>query len=286
VSLRRNKAEHLVRQPTRLRTEHHGRATRERSVRVAPLGTRRERVPLRLAAGQPEPQIEQARREAPVHANVGQLGVVQSRPSDGAGIEPESKRTDQVQARPGVGAQADDITRVGRYLGLEQNDVQWHKSLVGRLCGAGTREGDLRMVRVRHLLDRKGKDVWSIDAAAPVLEAIKVMADKHVGALPVTRDGELVGVVSERDYARKIILLGRSSADTLVAQIMSAPVVTVSLDEDVRQCMELMTERRLRHLPVIDDGRMVGVISIGDLVRAVIEDQEQTIEQLERFIAG
>jgi CBS domain-containing protein len=142
------------------------------------------------------------------------------------------------------------------------------------------------MVRVRHLLDRKGKDVWSIDAAAPVLEAIKVMADKHVGALPVTRDGELVGVVSERDYARKIILLGRSSADTSVAQIMSAPVVTVSLDEDVRHCMELMTERRLRHLPVIDDGRMVGVISIGDLVRAVIEDQEQTIEQLERFIAG
>jgi CBS domain-containing protein len=142
------------------------------------------------------------------------------------------------------------------------------------------------MVRVRHLLDRKGKDVWSIDAGAPVLDAIKVMADRHVGALPVTRNGELVGVVSERDYARKIILLGRSSADTPVAQIMSAPVVTVSPDEEVRRCMELMTERRIRHLPVLDGNRMVGVISIGDLVRAVIEDQEQTIEQLERFIAG
>jgi CBS domain-containing protein len=141
-------------------------------------------------------------------------------------------------------------------------------------------------VRVKHLLERKGKDVWSIDAAVPVLEAIRIMADKHIGALPVTRNGELVGVVSERDYARKVVLLGRSSADTAVEQIMSSPVVTISPNEDVRQCMELMTERRIRHLPVVDAGRMVGVISIGDLVRAVIEDQEQTIEQLERFIAG
>ena len=142
------------------------------------------------------------------------------------------------------------------------------------------------MVRVKHLLERKGKDVWAVDSATPVLEAIKVMAEKHIGALPVTRNGELVGVVSERDYARKVILLGRSSADTPVAQIMSSPVVTVSPAEDVRHCMELMTERRIRHLPVLDGGRMVGVISIGDLVRAVIEDQEQTIEHLERFIAG
>jgi CBS domain-containing protein len=142
------------------------------------------------------------------------------------------------------------------------------------------------MVHVKHLLERKGKDVWAVDAATPVLEAIKVMAEKHIGALPVTRHGELVGVVSERDYARKVILLGRSSADTPVAQIMSSPVVTVSPAEDVRHCMELMTERRIRHLPVLDGGRMVGVISIGDLVRAVIEDQEQTIEHLERFIAG
>lgn len=142
------------------------------------------------------------------------------------------------------------------------------------------------MVTVRQLLRRKGNDVWSIDVEEPVLEAIQLMADKHVGALPVTRNGELAGVISERDYARKVILLGRSSAETPVWQIMSSPVVTVAPDQDVRQCMQLMTHRRIRHLPVVENGRMVGVISIGDLVSAVIEEQEQTIEQLERFIAG
>ena len=143
------------------------------------------------------------------------------------------------------------------------------------------------MVRVKQLLGRKGPDVWSVDAEVPVLEAIQMMADKHVGALPVTRgDGELVGVISERDYARKVILLGRSSAETPVWQIMSSPVVTVTPEHGVRQCMQIMTEKRIRHLPVMQDGRMVGVISIGDLVRTVIEEQDQTIEHLERFIAG
>jgi CBS domain-containing protein len=112
------------------------------------------------------------------------------------------------------------------------------------------------------------------------------MADRHIGALPVTRNGELVGVISERDYARKVILLRRSSAETPVWQIMSSPVVTVAPEENVRRCMEIMTEHRIRHLPVMEDGRMVGMISIGDLVRAVIEEQDQTIEQLERFITG
>ena len=142
------------------------------------------------------------------------------------------------------------------------------------------------MQRVRHLLTRKGSEVWSVDADEPVLEAIQMMADKHIGALPVTRNGELVGVISERDYARKVILLGRSSAETPVWQIMSSPVVTVSPNEDVRQCMQMMTEQRIRHLPVVAEGRMVGMISIGDLVRAVIEEQDQTIEHLERFISG
>jgi CBS domain-containing protein len=142
------------------------------------------------------------------------------------------------------------------------------------------------MVTVRQLLRRKGQDVWSIDVEEPVLEAIQLMADKHVGALPVTRNGELAGVISERDYARKVILLGRSSAETQVWQIMSSPVVTVAPDQDVRECMQLMTNRRIRHLPVVEQGRMVGVISIGDLVRAVIEEQDYTIEQLERFISG
>jgi CBS domain-containing protein len=142
------------------------------------------------------------------------------------------------------------------------------------------------MLRVNHLLSRKGPEIWSVDAEEPVLEAIQIMADRHIGALPVLRDGELVGVISERDYARKVILLGRSSAETPVWQIMSSPVVTVTSAETVQRCMEIMTERRIRHLPVVDDGKMMGIISIGDLVRAVMEDQQQTIEQLERFIAG
>jgi len=142
------------------------------------------------------------------------------------------------------------------------------------------------MQRVRHLLARKGQEVWSVDADEPVLEAIQIMADKHIGALPVTRNGELVGVISERDYARKVILLSRSSAETPVWQIMSSPVVTVTPHDDVRQCMQLMTDLRIRHLPVVAEGRMVGMISIGDLVRAVIEEQDQTIEHLERFIQG
>jgi len=142
------------------------------------------------------------------------------------------------------------------------------------------------MMRVSHLLARKGNDVWSVDADEPVLGAIQIMADRHVGALPVMRAGELVGLVSERDYARKVVLLGRSSAETFVWQIMSSPVITVAPGESVRSCMEVMTNRRIRHLPVVDGGTMVGMISIGDLVRAVIEEQASTIEHLEKFIAG
>jgi CBS domain-containing protein len=142
------------------------------------------------------------------------------------------------------------------------------------------------MLRVKHLLDGKGRDVWSIDAAEPVLVAIRIMAERHIGALPVLRAGELAGIVSERDYARKIVLLRRSSADTPVGDIMSSPVITVHPDETVRQCMQIVTERRIRHLPVVDDRALVGMISIGDLVRAVIEEQQQTIEHLEKFITG
>jgi len=143
------------------------------------------------------------------------------------------------------------------------------------------------MLRVKHLLARKGQDLWSVDAEEPVLAAIQIMADRRVGALPVLRDGKLVGIISERDYARKVILLGRSSAETEVWQIMSSPVVTVGPEDEVRRCMEIMTERRIRHLPVMGGSdEMVGMISIGDLVRAVIEEQQETISQLERFIAG
>jgi CBS domain-containing protein len=142
------------------------------------------------------------------------------------------------------------------------------------------------MLRVRYLLAFKPKSVWTIGPEEPVLAAIQVMADKHIGALPVLRDEKLVGIVSERDYARKVILLGRSSSDTPVWQIMTSDVVTVSPDELVHRCMEIMTERRIRHLPVVDKGELVGIISIGDLVKAVIEEQQQTITQLERYIAG
>ena len=142
------------------------------------------------------------------------------------------------------------------------------------------------MLRVRQLLAGKGHDVWSIDAEEPVLEAIQIMADRHVGALPVLRGGELAGIISERDYARKVILLGRSSSDTPVWQIMSSPVTTVGPDETVHRCMEIVTEQRIRHLPVVEKGQLVGIISIGDLVKAVIEEQQQTITDLERYIAG
>jgi CBS domain-containing protein len=110
------------------------------------------------------------------------------------------------------------------------------------------------------------------------------MADRHVGALLVMRAGELIGIVSERDYARKVILMGRSSHETPVWQIMSSPVVTVAPEQTLADCMRLMTERRIRHLPVAAKGSVVGVISIGDLVKAVMEEQQQTIEQLESYI--
>ncbi|HXR94084.1 MAG TPA: CBS domain-containing protein [Steroidobacteraceae bacterium] len=140
------------------------------------------------------------------------------------------------------------------------------------------------MTYVSQLLDRKGRATYSIEPEDPVLEAIQLMADHHVGALLVMKGGELVGIVSERDYARKVILLGRSSAETPVWQIMSSPVLTVSLRHSVQECMELMTEHRVRHLPVVESGRVVGIVSIGDLVKAVIQDQQETIEQLESYI--
>jgi CBS domain-containing protein len=140
------------------------------------------------------------------------------------------------------------------------------------------------MASVSDLLDSKGRGVFSIGPDDPVLEAIRAMAERHVGALLVMRAGELVGIVSERDYARKVILLGRSSSDTPVSQIMSSPVHTISPKRSVQDCMRLMTERRVRHLPVVENGRVIGVISIGDLVKAVMEDQRQTIEQLEDYI--
>jgi len=140
------------------------------------------------------------------------------------------------------------------------------------------------MTTVAQLLDAKGNAIYAIDPEDPVLEAIRLMADRHVGALLVMKGDELKGIVSERDYARKVILMGRSSSATPVWQIMSSPVITVTPDSSADDCMRLMTTHRVRHLPVVLQGRVVGVISIGDLVKAVIEDQRHTIEQLEEYI--
>jgi CBS domain-containing protein len=140
------------------------------------------------------------------------------------------------------------------------------------------------MTLVRQLIERKSRTLYSVEPDDPVLEAIRQMAEHHIGALLVMKGTQLQGIISERDYARKVILHGRSSADTPVWQIMSSPVITVAPGQTVQDCMKLMTERRVRHLPVVESGRVVGMVSIGDLVKAVIEDQQQTIEQLESYI--
>ncbi|HRF83758.1 MAG: CBS domain-containing protein [Xanthomonadales bacterium] len=142
------------------------------------------------------------------------------------------------------------------------------------------------MRTVRQLLADKPAEVHAVAPEAPVIEAIRLMADKSVGALVVLRGGALAGILSERDYARKVVLQGRSSADTPVSAIMTAEVLTVAPDTSVPACMRKMTERRIRHLPVVEDGRVVGVISIGDLVKAVMADQQEQLEQLQRYIAG
>ena len=139
------------------------------------------------------------------------------------------------------------------------------------------------MATVRQLL--KGRTaLYSVGPEVAVLEAIRSMAEHGVGALLVMQDEKLVGIVSERDYARKVILLGRSSADTPVRTIMSSPVLTVSPDDSVSHCMQLMTDRHVRHLPAVEGGRVLGLVSIGDLVKAVIAEQRAQIEQLESYI--
>ena len=142
------------------------------------------------------------------------------------------------------------------------------------------------MQTVNQLLHGKGNQIYSVAPTDSVLHAIEVMATRHVGALLVMSQGTLNGIISERDYARKVILKNRSSHDTPVGDIMTSPAVTVTPTDTIHHCMELMTQRRFRHLPVVESGRVVGMLSIGDLVKAVIEEQSAQIEQLERYIAG
>jgi CBS domain-containing protein len=127
-------------------------------------------------------------------------------------------------------------------------------------------------------------DVHAVDPDDTVLDALKVMADHNIGAVLVTAGGGLVGILSERDYARKMVLHGKASHDTTVREVMTTEVVSVSVDWTCDQCMAVMTDKRVRHLPVVDQGRLVGVISIGDVVRAVVEEQQSTISTLENFI--
>ena len=140
------------------------------------------------------------------------------------------------------------------------------------------------MLSVQQLLDQKPGGIHSIGPDEPVLAAIRKMAEHHIGALLVMSGDKLVGIVSERDYARKVVLLGRSSTETPVSAIMSSKVISVTPKQDANDCMRLMTDKRIRHLPVVNGDRVVGVLSIGDLVRAVIEEQERTIADLESSI--
>jgi CBS domain-containing protein len=142
------------------------------------------------------------------------------------------------------------------------------------------------MTTVRHVLDQKGHHVHFIHPDASVFDALKMMAENNIGSLVVLEDGKLVGVITERHYAREIILKGRTSPGTLVRDIMSTKVIYARPDQSVEECMAVMTARAVRHLPVLEGARLVGIVSIGDMVKSVIDDQKFIIEQLEHFIHG
>ena len=143
------------------------------------------------------------------------------------------------------------------------------------------------MTPVSQLLAEKGSDIYSLKPSDPVIDGIRLMAEKSVGALLVMEGEQLLGILSERDYARKVILLGRSSKDIPVSAIMTpTPLVTVKPSNNVRECMRLMHSRRIRHLPVVEGDNVMGVLSIGDIVRAIIQEQDAEIQQLTQYIAG
>ncbi len=142
------------------------------------------------------------------------------------------------------------------------------------------------MTTVKQLLEEKGSSVWTVSPQAKVMSALKLMADKNVGALVVTQKDKLVGIITERDYARKVALKGRTSLETPVKDIMTTGVYYVSTETSAQECMALMTKNRIRHLPVIDKDRLIGIISIGDIVRSVIAQQKIAIDHLENYIMG
>jgi signal-transduction protein with cAMP-binding, CBS, and nucleotidyltransferase domain len=142
------------------------------------------------------------------------------------------------------------------------------------------------MKTVKHILGNKPNAIHSVSPGTSVLDALQVMMDKNISALLVMESDSLKGIFTERDYARKIILQGRSSKETLISDVMTAELETISLNSSIDQCMQIMTNRHIRHLPVVEDGKVGGMISIGDLVKFVIEDQKQTIEQLQSYISS
>lgn len=142
------------------------------------------------------------------------------------------------------------------------------------------------MATIRQLLESKGNDVWSVGTDTSVFEAIELMSDKGVGALVVLEDDKLVGIISERDYARKVVLKERASKQTRVGEIMTKEIIYARPDRTVQEGLALMTEKRIRHLPVLDGDKLVGMISIGDLVKSIIDEQQHMIEQLEHYISG
>ncbi|MFZ0392135.1 MAG: CBS domain-containing protein [Calditrichia bacterium] len=142
------------------------------------------------------------------------------------------------------------------------------------------------MKSVGDILNKKGRQIWSVPPNATVFQALQLMAEKNIGAVLVMDGGEVVGIMSERDYARKVILLGKSSKETPVKDIMTTRVVFVESNKSAENCLALMTEKRFRHLPVYDGEKLAGLVSIGDVVKAVIDQQQVAIEELENYIVG